>query len=141
MFATALTSDADKMKSTADVLECLRTYDVLGLWREAEEIIRRNVVDSFVRKVCSTILAQPTCLPLQSEHFPRCPQCSPFPPHPTNSHPHGPPISGPSLYCLLCAKNAVHTFHRIRIKTRSVRIEDVAGAALGRKFGLSRVIV
>lgn len=39
----------------ADVLECLRTYDVLGLWREAEEIIRRNVVDSFVKKASNTI--------------------------------------------------------------------------------------
>ena len=35
----------------ADVLECLRTYDVLGLWREAEDIIRKNVVDPFVKKV------------------------------------------------------------------------------------------
>lgn len=50
VFATALTSDTDKTKSTADVLECLRTYDVLGLWREAEEIIRRNLVDPFVKK-------------------------------------------------------------------------------------------
>ena len=56
MFATALTPDTDKTKSAADVLECLRTYDVLGLWREAEEIIRRNVVDSFVRKVRCAIL-------------------------------------------------------------------------------------
>lgn len=45
----------DKTKSVADVLECLRTYDVLGLWREAEEIIRRNVVDSFVKKVHNMI--------------------------------------------------------------------------------------
>ena len=55
VFATALTSDADKTKSMADVLECLRTYDVLGLWREAEEIIRRNVVDSFLQKVRGAI--------------------------------------------------------------------------------------
>jgi hypothetical protein len=51
VFATALASDTDKTKSVADVLECLRTYDTLGLWREAEEIIRKNVVDSFVKKV------------------------------------------------------------------------------------------
>jgi hypothetical protein len=43
--------DTDKTKSTADALECLRTYDVLGLWGEAEEIIRKNVVDPFVKKV------------------------------------------------------------------------------------------
>ena len=56
MFATALTSGTDKTKSMAEVLECLRTYDVLGLWREAEDIIRRNVVDSFVKKVRDMIL-------------------------------------------------------------------------------------
>jgi len=56
VFATALTSDTDKTKSMADVHECLRTYDVLGLWREAEEIIRRSVVDSFLQKVRGTIL-------------------------------------------------------------------------------------
>ena len=56
VFATVLTTDTDKTKSTADILECLRTYDVLGLWREAEEIIRRNVVDPFVKKVRDTIL-------------------------------------------------------------------------------------
>jgi hypothetical protein len=56
VFATALRSDTDKTKSTADVLECLRTYDVLGLWREAEEIIRKTVVDSFVKKVRGVVL-------------------------------------------------------------------------------------
>jgi len=58
VFATALTSDTDKTKSMTDVLECLRTYDVLGLWREAEEIIRRNVVDSFLQKVRGTIFGR-----------------------------------------------------------------------------------
>lgn len=43
----------------ADVLECLRTYDVLGLWREAEDVIRKNVVDSFVKKVPGEILSYP----------------------------------------------------------------------------------
>jgi hypothetical protein len=57
VFAAALTSDTDKTKSAADVLECLRTYDVLGLWREAEEIIRKNVVDPFVKKVSSEKLS------------------------------------------------------------------------------------
>jgi hypothetical protein len=56
VFATPLRLDTDKTKSTADVLECLRTYDVLGLWGEAEEIIRKTVVDSFVKKVRSVVL-------------------------------------------------------------------------------------
>lgn len=35
----------------ADLTEYLRTYDVLGLWREAEDVIKREVVRSFVKKV------------------------------------------------------------------------------------------
>ena len=57
MFATALTSDMDKAKSMVDLLECLRTYDVLGLWGEAEEVIRKNVIDSFVKKVLGRFFA------------------------------------------------------------------------------------
>ena len=34
-----------------DITECLKTYDVLGLWRDAEEVLRREVVRIFVRKV------------------------------------------------------------------------------------------
>ena len=34
-----------------DITECLRTYDVLGLWRDAEEVLRREVVRVFVKKV------------------------------------------------------------------------------------------
>lgn len=44
-------SELDRTKSIADLTECLRTYDLLGLWRDAEDIIRRQVVRKFVRKV------------------------------------------------------------------------------------------
>ncbi|EDR11848.1 uncharacterized protein LACBIDRAFT_247029 [Laccaria bicolor S238N-H82] len=30
--------------------ECLRTYDILGLWRDAEDVIRRDIMRSFVKK-------------------------------------------------------------------------------------------
>ena len=49
---SAGSSDLDKTKSLADVTECLRTYDVLGLWQDAEEVLRTEVVRSFVKKVC-----------------------------------------------------------------------------------------
>ena len=44
-------SEIEKSKLYADVTECLRTYDVLGLWRDAEDVIRREVVRDFVKKV------------------------------------------------------------------------------------------
>ena len=31
--------------------ECLRTYDALELWRDAEEVIRKEVVRKFIKKV------------------------------------------------------------------------------------------
>jgi conserved oligomeric Golgi complex subunit 2 len=34
-----------------DISECLKTYDVLGLWRDAEDVVRREVVRGFVKKV------------------------------------------------------------------------------------------
>ena len=41
----------EKSKLYADVTECLRTYDALGLWRDAEDVVRREVVSEFVKKV------------------------------------------------------------------------------------------
>ncbi|KAI8993989.1 COG complex component [Trametes punicea] len=43
-------SETEKSKLYADVTECLRTYDVLGLWRDAEDVIGREVVRGFVKK-------------------------------------------------------------------------------------------
>ena len=47
-------NELDKTKSLADVTECLRTYDMLGLWQDAEEVLRTEVVRPFIKKVCST---------------------------------------------------------------------------------------
>ena len=44
-------SEMEKSKLYADVTECLRTYDALGLWRDAEDVVRREVVSEFVKKV------------------------------------------------------------------------------------------
>ncbi|EJF57655.1 COG complex component [Dichomitus squalens LYAD-421 SS1] len=43
-------TDIEKSKLYADVTECLRTYDMLGLWRDAEDVLRREVVRDFVKK-------------------------------------------------------------------------------------------
>ncbi|KAF9501520.1 COG complex component [Pleurotus eryngii] len=44
------TSEIDKAKLMADLAECLRAYDMLGLWQGAEEILQKQVVRGFVRK-------------------------------------------------------------------------------------------
>jgi len=43
--------EPEKSSLILDLTECLRTYDMLGLWRDAEEVLRREVVRIFVRKV------------------------------------------------------------------------------------------
>ncbi|THH26420.1 hypothetical protein EUX98_g7769 [Antrodiella citrinella] len=43
-------SESDRAKWLSDVTECLRTYDALGQWRDAEEVLRRDVVREFVKK-------------------------------------------------------------------------------------------
>jgi hypothetical protein len=52
---TALSSgklaETDKAKRMADLTECLRTYDALQLWRDAEDVLRRVVFREFVKKV------------------------------------------------------------------------------------------
>ncbi|KAG6841893.1 hypothetical protein C0991_005623 [Blastosporella zonata] len=64
VFATALVAltdgngegkvtEVEKSKLLADVTECLKTYDILGLWRDAEDVLRREVVRKFVRKASS----------------------------------------------------------------------------------------
>lgn len=45
-----ITTEGEKAKRTADLTECLRIYDMLGLWRDAEEVIRRELVRAFVKK-------------------------------------------------------------------------------------------
>lgn len=50
-----LGKEFDKAKWAADVTECLRTYDMLGLWQDAEEVIRSDVVRAFVKKVLAAL--------------------------------------------------------------------------------------
>ncbi|KAF9033306.1 COG complex component [Hymenopellis radicata] len=39
-----------KDKLPIDLTECMHTYDMLGLWRDAEDIIRRDIIRRFVKK-------------------------------------------------------------------------------------------
>ncbi|KAF8200776.1 oligomeric golgi complex component, COG2-domain-containing protein [Pholiota molesta] len=66
-------TDIERSKWVADLTECLRTYDVLGLWRDAEDIIRREVVRGFVKKtIYPGALAAPhsPLVPNTPFHFP-----------------------------------------------------------------------
>ncbi len=50
-FTEGKATEIEKSKLIADMTECLRTYDALELWRDAEEVIRKEVVRKFVKKV------------------------------------------------------------------------------------------
>ena len=61
----------------ADLTECLRTYDALQLWRDAEDVLRRDVLREFVKKVLLHI-----CLPHIMSNWPNSfldyfPWCAP----------------------------------------------------------------
>ncbi|EJD02931.1 COG complex component [Fomitiporia mediterranea MF3/22] len=48
--AKARQPETEHAKLLSDLVDCLRAYDMLGLWRDAEDIIRREVVRGFVKK-------------------------------------------------------------------------------------------
>lgn len=48
-------NEMEKSRNMADLGECLRTYDVLGLWRDAEDVLKREVVREFIKKVRSLL--------------------------------------------------------------------------------------
>lgn len=76
----------ERSKAASELTECLRVYDNLGLWRAAEEIIRKTVVQRFVRK---TVFQDTLAIPI-SPMVPRTPV--PSTTHvPTGAHvPHTP---------------------------------------------------
>lgn len=51
VFTEGKATEIEKSKLIADMTDCLRTYDALELWRDAEEVIRKEVVRGFVKKV------------------------------------------------------------------------------------------
>ena len=50
-FTEGKANEIEKSKLITDMTECLRTYDALELWRDAEEVIRKEVVRKFIKKV------------------------------------------------------------------------------------------
>ncbi|KAG6895375.1 hypothetical protein C0992_001582 [Termitomyces sp. T32_za158] len=39
--------EMEKTKLLSDITECLKTYDLLGLWRDAEDVLRKEIVRAF----------------------------------------------------------------------------------------------
>ncbi|KAH7926725.1 COG complex component [Leucogyrophana mollusca] len=62
-------SEIERAKATADLTEYLRIYDTLGLWRTAEELLKRDVMQGFIRK---TIFPEALAAP-RSPIIPRTP--------------------------------------------------------------------
>ena len=50
-FTEGKATEIERSRLLVDMTDCLRTYDVLELWRDAEEVIREEVVRKFVKKV------------------------------------------------------------------------------------------
>ncbi|GJJ06410.1 hypothetical protein Clacol_000601 [Clathrus columnatus] len=79
---TSNSQDFDPARRKFDIKECLRIYDSIGSWREAEEIIRRELVTPFIRQaIFPGALAVP--------HSPLAPR-TPFTTHPASPGPFTP---------------------------------------------------
>ncbi|KAH9858848.1 COG complex component [Lenzites betulinus] len=86
---TSRISETEKSKLYADATECLRTYDMLGLWRDAEDVIRREVLRDFIKKTLypgalsaprSPIVPHTPFAPSGRPHSPGPPQTASLPP-------------------------------------------------------------
>lgn len=45
------TASAERVRLTSELVECFKIYDALRMWREAEEVVRRDLVRPFMKKV------------------------------------------------------------------------------------------
>lgn len=111
------TPEVDRTKLMADVTEFLKTYDVLGLWREAEEVLRREVVDNFVKKVRSLFVIlcsfHSRVLPVR---VPECAQRSPVTACPTHSSSRRVAFScSASNSIILSTSDTIHAIHSFRL--------------------------
>ncbi|KAG8747151.1 hypothetical protein FRC10_002200 [Ceratobasidium sp. 414] len=63
------TASAERARLTAELVECFKIYDALRMWREAEDVVRRELVRPFIKKtIHPASLAAP-----QSPILPRTP--------------------------------------------------------------------
>ncbi|KAF8705949.1 hypothetical protein RHS03_05077, partial [Rhizoctonia solani] len=76
-------ASAERARLTSELVECFKIYDALKMWREAEDVIRRELVRPFIKK---TIHPASLTAP-QSPILPRTPFAHPAP---TSLLPHTP---------------------------------------------------
>ncbi|KAG8712025.1 hypothetical protein FRC09_020291 [Ceratobasidium sp. 395] len=67
------TASAERARLTAELVECFKIYDALRMWREAEDVVRRELVRPFVK---NTIHPASLAVP-QSPILPRTPFVDP----------------------------------------------------------------
>jgi hypothetical protein len=103
-------SELEKSKWIADLTECLRTYDILGLWRDAEDVIRQEVVRNFVKKVLRLPIFNDRKLS-SLDDIPRCPYGSPFAHCSSYAHSHCWPWT--LDFRQISASNTMHTVHGV----------------------------
>ncbi|KAG8680305.1 hypothetical protein FRC11_002656, partial [Ceratobasidium sp. 423] len=76
-------ASAERARLTSELVECFKIYDALKMWREAEDVVRRELVRPFIKK---TIHPASLTAP-QSPILPRTPFAHPAP---TSLFPHTP---------------------------------------------------
>jgi hypothetical protein len=52
------TASAERARLTAELVECFKIYDALRMWREAEDVVRRELVRPFIKKVSVSSIAK-----------------------------------------------------------------------------------
>jgi hypothetical protein len=51
-------ASAERARLTSELVECFKIYDALKMWREAEDVVRRELVRPFIKKVRNTSTRQ-----------------------------------------------------------------------------------
>jgi hypothetical protein len=64
-------SESEKARLMTDLVDCLRTYDALGLWRDAEDVLRREVVREFVKQVLKRLRNEVCADEKTTDYIPR----------------------------------------------------------------------
>ncbi|KDN46181.1 hypothetical protein RSAG8_04408, partial [Rhizoctonia solani AG-8 WAC10335] len=73
-------ASAERVRLTSELVECFKIYDALKLWREAEDVVRRELVRPFIKKtIHPASLAAPQSPILPRTPFTHPPATSLFP--------------------------------------------------------------
>jgi len=110
-------SELERTKTIADLMDCLQTYDNLGLWRDAEDILRREVMRVFVKKVSSSATCVLDLELSMSDNIPRRSRRSSFTHCPKYAFHTG---SASALHCIW-SPNSLYPIYCIHPKDSTTR--------------------